>query len=447
MSSGYYDGVLAELDMLARRGGGRLAYKHVEEYGDPEFGPYIDDAGLESRLVEALRRIGIERLYKFQYDALQAYRRGESFVVVSGTGTGKTEAFMIPILDSILKHGVGAPRPYAILVYPTKALARDQLYRIRVLAEGMLGLRVAVLDGDTPRDERTSIYASPPHILITNPDMMHVGLAFSDRIRRLIRESRVLVLDELHVYRGVFGSHVKWVVYRMLLEMSDDVVVIGSGATIGNPGDLGAKLFGRSVRVVEGPPRRKGTAIHVFIDSGSMSRWSLTAGIIAVLARRGIKTLAFTDSQQMAELVARIAKKSYGVRVGVHRAGIEASERRRVEEDFREGRLMAVVSTPTMELGVDLGDLDAVVMANLPRSYSSYVQRAGRAGRRDKPGLVVTVMGDDAIEAYFLRKPYEFFRQQPEPSYIEPGNREIAMVHLAALSLQRPGIRISQDER
>ncbi len=435
----YYEGALKEIDILARRGNGGIAYKYIEEHEGPKIGPSVDSVGLDDRLVRALKQVGIKRLYEFQYKALQAYRDGKSFIIVSGTGTGKTEAFMIPILDSILKSGMSIVRPYAVLLYPTKALGRDQLFRIKMLAEGMLGIRVSVLDGDTPRGERMRLYSNPPHILITNPDMMHVGLAFSGSIRGLIRRSKVLVLDELHVYKGVFGSHVRWVIYRMLVEIGNEAIIIGSGATIGNPGDLGERLFGRQVGVIEGSSRRKGTAIHVFIDSGNMSRWTLAAGIVSVLAKRNIKTLAFTDSQQMAELIGRIARKTYGVKVGIHRAGIEPDERKRVEEEFREGKLLAVVSTPTMELGVDLGDLDAVVMANLPRSYSSYIQRAGRAGRRDKPGLIITVMGDDAIEAYFLRKPEEFFKQKPEPSYIEPSNKEIAMVHLTALSLQRPG--------
>ena len=425
---------LSTIESLAKRQKGRILHVHVEEQGDPDQGPSPWEAGLQEKLAEALEAYGIKRLYKFQYEALEAYRSGRDLVIAAGTGTGKTEAFMIPILEDVINAGPGAPRPYAIVAYPTKALARDQIVRMKTLAEGLLGIKVAVLDGDTPRSERNSIYADPPHILVTNPDMLHYGLIYSRHIRRLAAKARVLILDEMHVYNGVFGSHVKWVIYRV--ERLGGKRLVGAGATIGNPRELGEKLFGREPVVIQGPSRRKGRAIHVLVEAGLGSRWTLAAGIIAVLVRHGLKVLSFVDSQQMAELIARIARRSYGVDVGVHRAGLPAEYRHKVEEDFREGRLRAVVATPTMELGIDLGDLDAVVMAHLPHSYSSYIQRAGRAGRRNRPGLIVTVLADDAIEAYFARRPKEFFSQKPSPSYIEPGNPEIARTHLVALALQ-----------
>ncbi|MCE4624450.1 MAG: DEAD/DEAH box helicase [Desulfurococcales archaeon] len=427
--------VLKELNLMLKQTGSRIAYIHKEESGDPPPGPTLEESGLHPALVKALKEYGIQRLYDFQYRVFEEYKQGKDLVIVAGTGTGKTEAFIIPVVDEILKSKESAPRPYAIVMYPTKALARDQLYRFKLVLEGKLGLKVEVLDGDTPRDKRAQIYTSPPHVLVTNPDMMHYGLALSDRIRRLVSGFRVLVLDEMHVYQGVFGSHVKWVIER-LKRYSDSPQIIGAGATIGNPQELGRALFGRDPSVVFGPKRRKGRAYHVLVAQGGISRWTLTAQIVAFLSKKGLKTLCFVDSQQMSELVARIARKSYGAQVAVHRAGLEASYRRRVEQDFREGRLKAVVATPTMELGIDLGDLDAIVMATLPRSISSYLQRAGRAGRRGRPGLIVTVLGDDPIESYFLRRPKELFSMEPDPSYIEPANPEIVRVHAAALLLE-----------
>ncbi|GAB6147761.1 DEAD/DEAH box helicase [Stetteria hydrogenophila] len=436
------DGVSQELEESIKWVESRLApvrshivYRHLEVAGDPPPGPPLEEAGLHPRLVEALKSLGFERLYEFQYRALKAVRSGRDAVIVSGTGTGKTEAFLLPVLDGLLSRWRSVEKPYALVLYPTKALARDQLVRFKRLAEGLLGFRVAVLDGDTPKAERSRIYAEPPDILVSNPDMLHVGMAFSDRFRRLVSRASVVVLDELHVYSGVFGSHVKWVLYR-LSRLAGDATFVGAGATIGNPGELGRTLFGRDVEVIEGPPRRRGAALHVFLDQGSGSRWTMAAFLVSALVRGGMKVLAFVDSQQMAELMARIASRRYGVRVGVHRAGLSPEARRSVEEEFREGELRAVVATPTMELGVDIGDLDAVVMAHLPRSYSSYVQRAGRAGRRGRAGLVATILGDDPIEAYYLRKPQEYFKQRPNPSYVEPGNREVAKVHAAALLLQ-----------
>nr|MEB3851620.1 DEAD/DEAH box helicase [Desulfurococcales archaeon] len=422
---------------IVERFGGRLAYTHVERSGDPPPGPDPCSAGLPDKLCAALRSRGITRLYAHQYEALEGFRRGESIVIASGTGTGKTEAFLIPILEDLIAAGPSPGRPYAVVVYPTKALARDQLVRIKSLAEAGLGFRVEVLDGDTPRGRRSEIYIDPPHILVTNPDMMHYGMAFSDRFRGLISRASVVVLDEMHVYSGVFGSHVSWVLYRLRrLAGGRRLRFMGAGATIGNPEELASTLFGSPARVVVGPRRRRGTAYHILVDQGRASRWTLAAALIAGLAREGLKVLGFADSHQMAELVARIARRSFGVNVGVHRAGLDAAQRREVEEWFREGRLRAVVATPTLELGIDIGDLDAVVTARMPRSYAAYLQRAGRAGRGGRPGVVITILGDDPIESYFLARPREYFEQEVDPSYLERSNLEVAKLHAAAILLQ-----------
>ncbi|MCE4610113.1 MAG: DEAD/DEAH box helicase [Desulfurococcales archaeon] len=436
--------IVLSLKKLLKQYGATISYIYKEKQGDPEPGPSIEEIGLNEYLTNALRSYGILRLHLFQYEAYRLYMEGKSQVIVAGTGTGKTEAFIIPILDDIIKRGPSVEKPYAIIMYPTKALARDQLYRFKLLAEGKLGIKVAVLDGDTPRDERTKIYADPPHILVTNPDMMHYGLAFSDRIRRLVSGVKVLVLDEMHVYRGVFGTHVKWVIERLKHYADDNMLIIGAGATIGNPRELGEKLFGENPQVVRGPSRRKGTAYHVFVSYGTTSRWTIASFILSFLVKNGLKTLCFVDSQQMSELIARIARRSYSANVAVHRAGLDPSYRKKVEDDFREGRINGLVATPTMELGIDLGDLDAIIMATLPRSISSYLQRAGRAGRRDNPGIIFTILGDDPIEQYFLRKPQEFFKQEPDPSYIEPDNMEIARIHGAAILLERGLVEASR---
>jgi DEAD/DEAH box helicase domain-containing protein len=428
---------LSIVESTASRMGARVAYRHHEEAGDPAPGPLVRRAGLPGPLARALESLGITRLYDYQYRALEAYRAGKSLVIASGTGTGKTEAFLIPLAEELLKAGPNPPRPYGLVLYPTKALARDQLYRFKILLEGELGYAVDVIDGDTPASRREQIYLDPPHLIISNPDMLHYGMAFSARFRDLVARVRAVVLDEMHVYSGVFGSHVKWILYRLKrLSGGRRIRYIGAGATIGNPSELGRELFGVNVEVVEGPRRRKGRAVHLFVEQGRSSRWTLAAALIASLAREGFKVLGFTDSQQTAELVARIARRSFGVEAWVHRAGLRPEDRKAVEEAFREGRIKAVVATSTLELGIDIGDLDSVIMAKMPRSYSSYVQRAGRAGRRGRLGVIATILGDDPIEAYFLARPREYFEQNPDPAYIEPSNIEVAKVHAAALLMQ-----------
>ncbi|MGC9111893.1 DEAD/DEAH box helicase [Acidilobus sp.] len=434
---------LEELLSKAVRGnGGKVIYLYHETEGEPEPGPSVTDLGLPEELVRSLEARGIARLYRFQWDAISRIRQGKDTIIVAGTGTGKTEAFMIPLIERALK---GRGERF-LLVYPTKALARDQARRLSSLLSGV-GLRYAVLDGDTPPAERRSIYEDPPSFIITNPDMIHVGLAESKDFRELVSGISAAVFDEMHVYQGVLGSHVKWVIYR-LSQAAGRLQLVGAGATIGNPGDLGAKLFSRQdVEVVEGPRRRRGEAVHAFVDYGRLSRWSFAAYLIASLASEGLKVLGFTDSQQMAELVARIIRRNYNVNAEVHRAGLPAEHRRKVEREFAEGTLNAVVATSTLELGIDIGDLDAVVMASLPKSYSSYVQRAGRAGRRGRPGLVATLMGDDPIEAYYASRPQEFFSREPDPGYIEPGNAEVTKLHLVALAMQRGALRRSSLPR
>lgn len=430
------------VEVALERMGCRVVYRYVEEYGDPEWGPPVEDVGLNPFLAETLKSYGIKRLFRFQVEAFNSIKSRRDTLIVAGTGTGKTEAFLVPVVDEIMRFkGSWGSGPHAILVYPTKALARDQVSRVKILSQPGLGVSISILDGDTPSEERRRIYSSPPDILVTNPDMIHFGLALSRDFRDLISRARYIVLDEIHVYNGVFGSHVRWVLSRLLSYVGGDTVLIGSGATIGNPEVFGEKLFGRSVNVILGPRRRRGVAVHYMVECSRASRWTLASMIIALLARGGLKVLAFTDSQQMAELLARITVKSYGVRVGVHRAGLKAELRREVEEAFKEGVLRAVVATPTLELGLDIGDLDAVVLTSLPKSFTSYIQRAGRAGRRGRQGLIYTILGDDAIEAYYTLRPKEYFEQEVPPGYLEPFNIEIAKTHIVAMLLEKGALK------
>ncbi len=415
--------------------GTRIVYVRREVHPDPEPGPGLEEAGLHPSVAEALRRRGIERLYRFQWEAYRSIRGGRDTVIVSGTGTGKTEAFLLPILQEVMEEP--GPGVKALVVYPTKALARDQLSRINSLIPGMLGLYAAVYDGDTPEQERRRISQHPPQILVTNPDMIHVGLVYSKRFRRLISTARYVVLDEAHVYEGALGSHVKAVLERLEHFLPRRPVYVASGATIGNPEELGELLFGSRPRVVKGPEWRRGEACHVLVSTGGYSRWSLAAYLAYRLNTLGLRVLVFTDSQQMAEVVARIARRSYGLPLEVHRAGLRPEERRRIEEGLRRGEVPGVAATPTLELGIDIGVLDAIVMAAPPPSYTKYLQRAGRAGRRGRPGIIVTLLGDDPIDTYYERRPAEFFERGLTPTLFEPDNEEILRIHAVAMLLER----------
>jgi len=319
-------------------------------------------------------------------------------------------------------------------MYPTKALAKDQRLRLTRICFSV-GATSAIYDGDTPEHERRAIAENPPSVLITNPDMLHYGLAYSARFRRLVQDVGVVVMDEAHVYEGAFGSHVRMVLERLKRTVRRRLQFIASGATIGNPSELGRLLFDREVEVVVGLPRRRGLAYHVMLSTGGLSRWAVASRLIAFLARVGLKVLGFTDSQQMAELLARMARRE-GANVAVHRAGLPRSERVKVEEALRSGSLDGVVATPTLELGIDIGSLDAVVMAAPPPSYVKYLQRAGRAGRRGVPGYVFMVLGDDPIDAYYEARPEEYFSQELTPVVFDPDNEEVLKLHVLAYAIQ-----------
>ncbi len=418
-----------------------ITYTYVEETGEPEPGPDIRELGFPEELVKVLINNGVERLYRFQWIAYKKIIEEKNIVISAGTGTGKTEAFLLPILHKI---SVEKPsKPSAILVYPTKALARDQLKRInKYLGYGHYS--AAVYDGDTPRKAREKISQNPPDIIITNPDMIHLGLVLSPAIRRFIRSARYIVFDELHVYEGVLGSHVKYIIERIKrFRGKDQPLFIGSSATIGNPREFAETLFGVDVDVVEGPMRRRGIAIHSMVSCGGLSRWTVSAALATVLVKHGLRFIVFTDSQQMAELVTRIIR-SYGVEAYVHRAGLSPETRRMVESRLREGLIDGVVATPTLELGIDIGYLDAVIMTAPPPSYAKYLQRAGRAGRRGRLGYVFMVLSDDPIDAYYERNPGKYYGQEIPPSHLEPLNEEVLKIHLLAMALEKHRISVRE---
>lgn len=410
-----------------------VAHVYTETALEPELGSKVDDLQIDERLKNSLKNIGITRLYKFQEKALEEIESGKNVLIISGTGTGKTEAFLIPILDLALKG------EKSVIVYPTKALARDQLSRILRLTRN-LPISVGIIDGDTPKIERDRLYANPPDILLTNPDMIHVGLSLSPNFRRLIRSVKHFVFDEIHVYEGVLGSHLRMIIDR-LKEFTNDIHVIASSATIDASPFMFQELFDEPGEIIEGTRRRRGMAIHILVDSKGMSRWTLAAYLAALLIKNGLRTLVFTDSQQMAEVTAKIADR-FGVNMQVHRAGILPSERIKIEEDLKNGKIMGVVATPTLELGIDIGDLDVVIMAENPPSYSKYIQRAGRAGRRNRIGYIITILGDDPIDSYFLRKPEEFFNRKLTPLPFDTTNLEVIKVHAASYLLEKGMIKL-----
>lgn len=412
--------------------GREVVYVKTESAETPEACCPVESV-LRPEVAEAFKKRGIKTLYQFQYDAVQSIRSGKDTVIIAGTGLGKTEAFVAPILEEALDT---FRTPVALVVYPTKALARDQLSRIRALAD-QLGVRAMVYDGDTSQRERRLIYEMPPHIIVTNPDMVSQALMHVHKFRQLVSRIRYLVLDDFHVYNGVLGSHMYYLMRR--LSRFSRPQFIATSATLGNPLEFASQLLDREVNVVEGPRGRRGELVQILVRPRFRSKWLEAAHLAKLCIEGDMKCLIFADSHRYSEMIYRALKlNGLADRAAVHRAGLSAEDRGRVEDAFREGTIDVVIATPTLELGIDIGDIDAVVLATVPPTYNRYLQRVGRVGRRGQTGYVVQILGNDPISNYYKNYPQEFFSRSPEPLGLERENDDVASLHILAMAADSP---------
>jgi len=434
---------------------------------DPRFAPHIAalrrfpprparhapwPAELAPAVREAAAALGIERLYTHQTAAFAAAGAGEHVVQVAGTASGKSLGYLLPLLDSLAR----SPTARALLVFPTKALAQDQLEALRRWDRALpgAGLRPAAYDGDTPRSARAAVRRDA-RVVITNPDMLHAGIlprhaAWAPFFAGLTD----VVIDEMHVYRGVFGSHVANVLRRLRriarFHGAQPRFSLTS-ATIANPGELAAALIGAPATVIDddGAPRG-GRALAIYNPPIVDPRLNLRRGSLQeaeVLARlfldRGVQTIVFTGSRQRVELLVRslneaLSDDPLSVAVRGYRGGYTPGERRAIEADLREGRLGGVVATNALELGIDIGGLDACVIAGYPGTIASTWQQAGRAGRRAGGGVAILVAGASPIDQFLARHPDYFFDRSPEHARIDPDNLLILLDHVRCAAFELP---------
>ncbi|NOZ59304.1 MAG: DEAD/DEAH box helicase [Euryarchaeota archaeon] len=420
------------LQRILRLRGIRLArYRLLREAG-LEPGRRIEELGLRREILTYLRSRGIRRLYRFQEEALEKVLSGKSVVISAPTASGKTEAFTLPVVQRILEEG-----GRALFIYPTKALARDQLSKFKEV-EAATGVRFAVLDGDTPREERRRIYDSPPEVVITNPDMLHLHMTMPwSEFRSLLEGVRFVVLDEIHEYTGAFGTSIHFILRR--LRRFASFQLIGASATLANPREFASQLFACEVEaVVEYGRRGKLHLALLYPEEGSDT--SLILAIMRELYAQELKTLVFANTHRNAEVLLRLAKKR-GIKAEIHRAGLTKSHRLRVEQAFRRGALPCLIATPTLELGIDIGDLDAVV--TMLTSFSRVLQRIGRAGRKGQESIALVVLrSNDPISSYYLEHPDDYFADVGE-GYVEPRNEVVARYQLLAAALDMP---IAEEE-
>jgi DEAD/DEAH box helicase domain-containing protein len=401
---------------------------------------------LHPRVAQALAARGVDSLYSHQADAWLAAQRGEHLIVTTGTASGKTLAFNLPVLDALARE----PKQRALYLYPTKALAQDQL---RGLAELRVPrVRPAIYDGDTPGERRWQIRKGA-NLILTNPDMLHVGvLPHHDRWGDVLSNLRYVVVDEAHVYRGVFGSHVGNVLRRLrrlARVYGADPQFLLASATIANPAALASALVGVETTVIgdDGAPRAERTIAlwnPPLTDAELGLRVSAlgeASRLMAGLVERNLRTLCFAKSRKAAELVHRFTSDrldaELAARLSPYRAGYTPAQRREIERRLVDGELLGVAATDALELGIDVGLLDAVISVGFPGTVSSLRQQWGRAGRRGH-GLAVLVASEDALDQYFMREPETLLRRRVEAAILDHENERVLDGHVRAAAFEAP---------
>ncbi len=424
---------MEQLNTVLRETGLQLIAKNYLAPLKPTRTIAVGDLPIRPELKHALSLKGITHLSDFQWESYRSIAGGHNTAIVAGTGSGKTEAWLLPVLNGLSGH---AGRVGCVVLYPTKALARDQLERIKAICDP-LGLSVAVYHGDTPRDQRSKILSDPPDVLVTNPDMLNLATR-NPSFRAMMSGIDYLVLDDFHVYQGVFGANMAWLVWRLRRLLDKSPVFIGATATISEPQLLFERIFGAQCEVIRSDSRMSGQ-LHLLVGLGvGRAKRVAAARLFEALVSASRRTILFVDSHLGAELLYRAVRAKLGSKVSIHRAGLTADQRETVEEALREGKIMGVIATPTLELGLDVGELDTVINYGVTSSHSRYVQRAGRAGRRGNLGVIIQLLGEDPISRYYKQRPAEFFGRQLEPVFLDPDNAEIAGFHLLASTVERP---------
>src|ERR1700686_610890 len=409
-------------------------------------------------LVEAYRVKGIEKLYSHQAAAAECARVGNNCVVVTPTASGKTLCYNLPVLNTVLEN----PDTRALYLFPTKALAQDQLAELHDLATRLDDrFGVFTYDGDTPSDARKSI-RERGHIVLTNPDMLHTGiLPHHTKWMRLFENLRYIVIDELHTYRGVFGSHLANVLRRLRRVArfyGSNPQFICCSATIANPGELASQLVEQEVEVVEENGAPAGEKLLVFYNPPMVNRnlgirrsyINESTRVSKELLARKLQTIVFANSRLHTEVLltylqqANPSKPGQAEPIRGYRGGYLPGERREIERGLRDGQILGVVTTTALELGIDIGSLDACVMAGYPGSIASTWQRAGRAGRRSGSSCAVFVASSAPLDQFIVQHPDYFFGSSPEHAHIHPDNLEILVNHLKCAAFELP---ISPEER
>ncbi|BAI81029.1 DEAD/DEAH box helicase domain protein [Deferribacter desulfuricans SSM1] len=387
---------------------------------------------------DALNKNGIENLYLHQAKAYRLLKNGENILITTPTASGKTLCYNLPILEDILEN-----RAKALYLFPMKALGYDQKEKLLEIAKFIpdFKLNVQILDGDTSKVKRRRILSSEPDIIITNIDIVHYYLLPKmDEWYNFISNLKYIVIDELHVYRGVFGAHFKNIFDR-LKRFIPDVQVIASSATVGNPLEFTNDLLNINFNHIteSGAPTAK--KYFLLINPEDIPPANIATYLIKTLIESGIKTLCFTKSRMQTESIYKSLINNKNIKkdsVSSYRAGFLPEERREIEKNFRDGNLKAVISTSAFELGIDIGGIDATILVGYPGSLMSLWQRAGRSGRHGNDSLIILIPTNDALDQYFVKYPEKLFNSSFEDAIIDKENELINKQHIFCAAYEKP---------
>ena len=416
-----------------------------------ERGSYEYPDNFKEELILFLEKIGIKRLYKHQKEAIDLIKNKNHVVIATPTASGKSLIYNLPVIEEILDD----PASKALYIFPLKALEQDQFkilkeYNDVLKSLGYKGFTCAIFDGDTPISNRIKIKKAVPNILITNPEMIHLSiLPYHWDWKRFLCNLKFIVIDEVHTYRGIFGSNMAWV-FRRLIRICNFYgsypVFIFCSATIGNPKELAQNLTGLEVLEVKRSYSPSGKRHFLFINPLFDSAARAVLMLIKIAISLKLRTIVYTQSRKMTELLGIWIDKSlpeFKDKIGVYRAGFLPEERRDIERKLRENELIGVISTSALELGIDIGSLDVCILVGYPGSIMAAWQRAGRVGRRQQESVVVMVAQQDSIDQYFMRNPEKFFELPPENAVINILNPAIMEKQILCAAADLP---ISIDE-
>ena len=377
---------------------------------------------------------GIAKLYRHQAEGIMHVREGRNVVIVAPTAGGKSEVFIVPAVEAATEG------ENTLLLYPTKALARDQLERLSEF--NLYGVRTEVYDGDTPQGRREKIRGNPPQIIISNMDMLHFVLLNNRLFSKFFEKLKYVVLDEIHIYSGIFGSHASNILWRLKRMMRKkykrELQFIATSATVGNAKEFAEGMAGEKFELVEGTSSPRSAMRH-FIVSPYESYLTASLKIVEEL---GKKALVFGNSHSTVERLGIIGD-SIGLNMRVYRSGLSQEMRRKVEDEFKEGGVQVLATTSALELGMDVGDVDAVVLAGFPGTVTRVRQRLGRCGRKGQMGYGVFVARESPLDQYYVENPEEYLHGKPESCFVNPHNEKIRRLHILSAAKD---VMFSQDE-